>query len=119
MKRINMLLGAGIALFVSNLPFPAFAQTSIKVGGKDIPVIKELPIFIMRNSAGMPAISYTEKSADRRYRLVEVLPTLTQEVQVSKPPAPKSLFRVAKVYDKKENKTMTVALPIQFQSMGR
>jgi|GEM_PF-5588726 hypothetical protein len=119
MKIIKMLLGAGIALFVSNLPLPALAQNSIKVGGKDIPVVKELPIIIMRNALGMPSISYTEKSADRRYRLVEILPTLTQEVQVSKPPAPKSLFRVAKVYDKKAKKTMTVALPIQFQSMGR
>lgn len=119
MKIRNMLLGAGIALFVSNLPFPAFAQNAIKVGGKDIPVLKELPIFIMRNAVGMPAISYTEKSADRRYRLVEILPTLTQEVQVSQPPAPRSLYRMARVYDKKERKTMTVALPIQFQSMGR
>ncbi|WP_155967904.1 hypothetical protein [Kamptonema formosum] len=119
MKRINMLLGAGIALLVANLPLPAFAQNSIKVGGKDIPVVKELPILIMRNAMGMPAISYTEKSADRRYRLVEVLPTLTQEVQVSQPPAAKSLFRMARVYDKKENKMMTAALPIQFQSMGR
>ncbi|MBD2039682.1 hypothetical protein [Microcoleus sp. FACHB-672] len=115
MKVKSWFVGAGITLLFAGLPLPAFSQTVVKVGGEDYPVVNELPIIINRNELGNPIINYTWKSADRRYRVVEILPTLTQEVQVSNPPAARNLYRLADVYDKQERKKMTVALPIQFE----
>lgn len=115
MKIKTLILSAGITI-LSTIPFPAFAQTVVKVGGTDYPVVNELPITVDRSELGQPSISYTWKSPDRRYRVIEILPALTQEVQVSNPPAARSLYRLADVYDKQSRKKVRVALPIQFKS---
>jgi hypothetical protein len=114
MNLKNMLLGAGAAIVLSSLSAPAFAQSVVRVGESEYPVLEELPVMIYRNELGLPVISYTEKSEDKRYRLVEVLPALTQELPEGRTTEVKTLYRLAEVYDKEERMLMTVALPIVF-----
>jgi hypothetical protein len=85
----------------------------MKVGGKDLQVMDNMPIKIMRNEMGVPIIMYPRYSGDMKYRFKGVKGTMTVE-GMSKAPAARPLYRVADIYDRKTKKPMTVLLPIQF-----
>lgn len=119
MKLKDLFLGAGISLFLSSVALPAVSQTTIKVGGKDVQVL-DMPILIVPDRFGMPMMKLTEKTPDRRYKLLEVLPMpMTQELAVSPPPKAKNLYRIVRVLDRKTRKQMQAAVEVRSQMSTR
>lgn len=117
MKIKNLLLGAGVTLLLTSLAIPGLAKT-IQVGKVKFDIIEVMPVTITRNQFGIPVTSYTTKSPDGRYRLREVLPTLTQEGTATAPRTARPLYRLIEVVDKSDRKVKTVAVPIRFVGMN-
>lgn len=118
MKIKDLFLGAGISLILSSVALPAFAQNTIKVGGKDLKIL-DMPITLVPDRFGWPMMQLTPRTPDRRYKLLEVLPMpMTQELSVDKAPKPKRLYRVVRVLDRSTRREMQAAVEVRSQ-MGK
>jgi len=116
----------GLAFFVCGLALPTFAQSveiapvidhnePMVISGETFTVLDSLAITVKRDQLDGPATQYTKVSADGRYELIEILPTLTKERKEAEAPAPRQLYRFAIVLDKEAGKTIKAALPIRFE----
>lgn len=109
-KKIKIL---SLFLLTFSYPLPAFSQTSIKLGGKEYPIVKELQITVSRNQLNLPINRYTDKSLEQRYQFLKFLPILTQEIEIAPPPAGRQLYRLVEIYDYQTQQTLQVAIPLK------
>jgi hypothetical protein len=109
----NTIKIIAVFLLIFSYPFPALSQTSIKLGGKEYPIINELQITVSRNQLNLPINRYTDKSPEQRYQFLKFLPILTQEIEIAPPPAGRQLYRLVEIYDHQTQKTLQVALPLK------
>lgn len=129
MKRyvsFSQAIRASLAFSILLLAPSAFAQSleiapiidhtePIVVDGKAFQVMDSLPITVNRDQLEGSAIKHSKVSADGRYKLLKILPTVTKSRKEAKEPTPHQLYRLGVALDQETNKEINVALPIRFE----
>lgn len=120
-KKLQLLLfGAGFALCsglvfsppaTAKLPIPDLAATWMMLEGESYPIVRALPIILNRTGGG----SYgdfitTDRSADGRYELVELIGGMSSESIFSY--SARTAFRKARVKDNLTGQVIEVLIPL-------
>lgn len=87
----------------------------IVVDGTAFQVMDSLPITVNRHQLEGAAIQYSKVSTDGRYKLLTILPTITQSRKEAQEPTPHQLYRLGVALDQETGEKMNVALPIRFE----